>query len=258
MGFFWCILWLKFGEASPDESRFITEKEKQFIHQNQDIEKHGDLAIPWKDILTSVPVYAMLFAFCTQNWGYSTMISETSIYLHGVLKMDIESNAVFSALPHVTSWTMSYVYLFAVHILMKKKLLSINGIRKVFNTISSTGPAIILIILGFIDEPHKFIAVILIAVCNGFNVAVIMGCNLNMIDLSPNFVSLLSGLSQTLSNIISLVTPFVVAVVVGEDEGDRTKWQLVFGISAVLFILGNVVFVFFGSTKIQKWNNIKT
>ncbi|KAL5286720.1 hypothetical protein ACFFRR_007997 [Megaselia abdita] len=258
MGFFWCILWIKFGEASPEESRFITEKEKQHIHQNQDLEKHEHLAIPWRHILTSIPVYAMLFATCTQNWGYSTMISETSIYLNSVLRMDIESNAVFSALPHITSWTMSYVYLFAVHVLMKRKILSINGIRKIFNTISATGPAIILIILGFIDEPHKFIAVILIAVCNGFNVAVIMGCNLNMIDLSPNFVSLLSGLAQTLSNFVALLTPFVVAFVVGEDESDRAKWQIVFAISAGLFILGNAVFVFFGSTKIQKWNNLKS
>lgn len=258
MGFFWCILWLKFCESSPDDSRFITEKEKQHILNNQDIEKHEQLDIPWKDILTSIPVFAVFLAVCTQNWGYSTMISETSIYLHGVLKMDIESNALFSALPHITSLVLCYVFLFAAHILMKKNILSINGIRKVFNTISSTGPAMILIALGFIDEPHKLIAVILIAVSNGLNVAVLMGCNLNVIDLSPNFVSLLTGLSQTLSNIVSLLTPFVVALVVGEDEDDRSKWQIVFGISAGLFVLGNTVFVVFGSTKIQKWNKGKT
>lgn len=257
MGFFWCLLWIKFGETNPDNSRFITEKEKQFIHKNQDIVKEEKLGTPWKHILTSVPVYVMLLATSTQLWGYSTMISETSIYMDAVLKVDMESNAVYSALPHITSWTMTFVYLFAVHMLMKKNILTLNAIRKVFNSISALGPATILIILGFIDEEHKFIAVILIAVCNGLNVAVILGCFLNMIDLSPNYVSILSGIQQTLNNAVALITPFIVALVVGEHEDDRAKWQIVFAISAGLFVLGNTVFVLFGSTKIQKWDNFR-
>jgi MFS transporter, ACS family, solute carrier family 17 (sodium-dependent inorganic phosphate cotransporter), other len=33
------------------------------------------------------------------------------------------------------------------------------------------------------------------------------------------------------------------------------QWQIVFGILACTYILGSLAFLFFGSGKLQKWNN---
>lgn len=35
----------------------------------------------------------------------------------------------------------------------------------------------------------------------------------------------------------------------------REEWQIVFIISAVIFIVGNTVYIIFGSTKLQEWND---
>lgn len=37
-----------------------------------------------------------------------------------------------------------------------------------------------------------------------------------------------------------------------------TQWNIVFYLSAAIYILGNLIFIIFGSTEIQPWNNPKT
>lgn len=38
-------------------------------------------------------------------------------------------------------------------------------------------------------------------------------------------------------------------------QSNRDQWQIVFIISAVIFIVGNTVYIIFGSTQTQAWND---
>lgn len=45
---------------------------------------------PWRDILTSKPVWALLITHLGQNWGFWTLAAQVPSYISSVLKVDIK------------------------------------------------------------------------------------------------------------------------------------------------------------------------
>lgn len=216
IGFFWCLLWVIFGGSSPKDAALISPLETEFILLNQsvDCDPSKKATIPWKGIFTSVAFYALLVTTCAQSLCYTTVCNLTSNYFN----IDISNNMLFSALPHIASWVMIYVYLLIGHTLMKKDILSLGSMRKIFNSVGMFVPAAILVGLGFVDTKHKIAAVILITALNGINIAVGLGSGVNLIDIAPNYASVLIGIILALNGIIKCITPLTISAIVGHDE----------------------------------------
>lgn len=49
-----------------------------------------DSRTPWREILTTVPVYAMVIASIVEMWGYWTLLAEMPNYLSSVLNLDMK------------------------------------------------------------------------------------------------------------------------------------------------------------------------
>jgi hypothetical protein len=47
--------------------------------------------IPWRSILTSIPVWSILVAHCCQNWGFYTLLTELPTYMKQILHYDIKT-----------------------------------------------------------------------------------------------------------------------------------------------------------------------
>jgi len=71
--------------SSPDKDRFISKDELRYIQETVSVEKEGKRKIPWKSLLTSKPVYAIVVAFFSANWGFITMLSQMPTFLSGLL-----------------------------------------------------------------------------------------------------------------------------------------------------------------------------
>ncbi|XP_055918869.1 putative inorganic phosphate cotransporter [Eupeodes corollae] len=257
IGILFCILWLIFADNTPIDSRLISFEEKKYIltsQANAANEAKRKIPIPWKAIFTSTPFLALLTVRILQGWGFTTMQAQIPAYLHGVLKMDIKSNALYSTLPYLAMWILSNVYLIAAEIILKKQWTSLSVMRKTMNTIALWIPAALLIAIGFLDENQKTLAVIFMTLNVGLNGGQTIGSSLNTIDLSPNHAGILMGLVNSIANIVPILTPIAVGIIV-YDETQRTQWQIVFVIAAVLFFLGNLQFLIFGSTDTQLWND---
>ncbi|TMW41287.1 hypothetical protein DOY81_013633 [Sarcophaga bullata] len=174
--------------------------------------------------------------------------------MNGVLGMDMKSNALFSALPYFTMWCMSYVYLISSDVLLQTQILSLSALRKTFNSLALWVPAIGLILVGFVGQEQRTLAIVLMTASVGINAGNTIGSALNTIDLSPNHAGILMGIVNTSANVIPILTPLLVGLIV-ENEHDRTEWQIVFAISAIIFGLGNLFYVVFGSTQLQPWDD---
>uniref|UniRef100_A0A1I8NMJ7 Putative inorganic phosphate cotransporter n=1 Tax=Stomoxys calcitrans TaxID=35570 RepID=A0A1I8NMJ7_STOCA len=254
--FGWCILWFIFAASNPTESRFATDSEKSYIETSLE---HADdfhkkqIPIPWKAIWLSVPFNAFLITRCAEGWGLTTLQAQIPSYLNGVLGMEIKSNALFSALPFLAMWVMSYVYVIAADILQRKQILSLSAIRKTINSCAYWIPAAGLIAIGFLDADNKPLAIALMTISVGVNSGATIGSLLNTIDLSPNHAGILMGINNTIANFMPLISPLVVGVIV-TDSSNRTEWQIVFAVSAVVFFLGNIVYLIWGSTAQQPWD----
>ncbi|XP_034477189.1 putative inorganic phosphate cotransporter [Drosophila innubila] len=251
-----CILWFIFGSNNATESRFIGEAERNYIESSL---QHGEnyykaiIPIPWRAIWTSVPFLALLATRCAAIYGISTLQAEIPAYMNGVLQMDIKENALFSALPFVASWTMAYIFLIASDILLKKKWLSLTAIRKTFNSLAFWISAATLIGIGFLDMEQKSLAIVLMTLSVGIHSGATIGSSINTIDLSANHASILMGIIQTASTGMSIITPLIAGAIV-TNKGDRSQWQIVFIITAVIFIVFNCIYVAFGKAVTQPWD----
>lgn len=131
--------------------------------------------------------------------------------------MDMKSNALYSALPYLTSWVMAFVYLIIADILLTRGIMSITGIRKSVNSIAFFVPAAALIGVSFLDNTQKTLAVVLMCANVGINAGSTIGSTINTIDLSPNHAGILMGIVNTASNIVPILTPLLVGIIVKDD-----------------------------------------
>ncbi|XP_053965238.1 putative inorganic phosphate cotransporter isoform X1 [Anastrepha ludens] len=254
--FIWCLLWLILAADNPPSSRFITKMECQYIEMSlkRDEDFHEKkIPIPWLAMFTSVSFLALLMARCAETWGFSTIQTQIPSYLNGVLNMNIKSNALYSALPYIARWIMSYVYLFCGNMAVAKGWLTLTAIRKIANTGAFWVPAFLLIGIGFLDDSSKALAIVLMTLNVGFNGGATTGCLLTMIDMSPNHAGVVMGIMNPLANVIPLITPLVVGVIV-TDTHNRSEWQIVFIIAAAVFFFGNLIFIIFGTAETQPWD----
>jgi MFS transporter, ACS family, solute carrier family 17 (sodium-dependent inorganic phosphate cotransporter), other len=77
-GFFWYVFWLMIARKSPDYDKFISEEEKKHIMTSLELNErdNADIRIPWREIFTSMPVWAIIIAHFAENWGAYTMLTQ--------------------------------------------------------------------------------------------------------------------------------------------------------------------------------------
>lgn len=219
-GLVWAVSWFIFGANSPNDSNLIKEKEKLFLEDTIGRTKGSDSenkSIPWKGILTSIPFWALLFVHCCQNWGFWTLLTKIPTYMSTVLKFDIKSNALLSALPYFVLWSLSFVFSFVADYINNRQILSAGVSRKLFNSIGHYGPMVMLIALGYVPREKTDTAVTLLTLAVGMNAGTYVGYLINHMDLSPNYAGVLMGLTNFVSNIVSIIAPLMVGVIVGDD-----------------------------------------
>ncbi len=51
-------------------------------------------SVPWRSILTSVPVWALVLTHMAQNWGFYTLLTELPTYMKNILHFNIKVRTV--------------------------------------------------------------------------------------------------------------------------------------------------------------------
>lgn len=224
LGLLTAILWGIFGASSPSVSRFISKEEKSYIITSLMNENRKDLTtskkspFPWREASRSVPLQSLFIVMALQSFSSCIMYSELPLYLHNVLKMDLKDNAILTALPVAFGWIMIYVFLVLGQFLTNSKILTLRGLRKSCNGLAVILQIIIFIALGFMGEEQKMLAITLLVIFVGVSSCYDIAYYLNVMDLSPNFASVLLGITITAMVAVELVTPLIVSTVVKEDK----------------------------------------
>ena len=120
------------------------------------------------------------------------------------------------------------------------------------NTIGQITPALGLIGLSFVGCNPRM-SVIWVVVIFGLNGASYSGYQGNHMELSPNYAGTLMGITNMIGNFAGFITPYVAGTIINHNQ-TLEAWRDVFLISASVYVLCNLIFVLFGSTKVQKWN----
>ena len=69
------------------------------------------------------------------NWGFHLLLTELPIYMKTILRRDINSNALLSALPYACMWAFSLLVSYLADKAISKKMLPTGIVRRIATAI---------------------------------------------------------------------------------------------------------------------------
>ncbi|OWF44378.1 Sialin [Mizuhopecten yessoensis] len=217
MALIWTIVWLVCVRNTPAEKPGISDLEVRYIEsslgyvispKNSDKKKHP---IPWKAMLTSLPVWAILVANFCGNYGAYMLLTQMPTYMKEVLHFDIKSNGVFSMIPYIVFWIFVIIAAFFADFFISKNILSIEWTRKLCGSIGMFVPAIFLIAVGYMDCYHQIEAVALLTLSLAFCGFQFASFFVNHADIAPNYAGTIFGITNTGASVPGILAPYVVS-----------------------------------------------
>ncbi|XP_059171656.1 sialin-like [Physella acuta] len=254
----WVVLWLTIiadhpqahPKISPEELKFITAGTQDSTHL-----KKSKTRPPWRQILSSTPVWAVVIATSSFTWVYSWVLCYLPMYMQDGLQYQISQNALLSSLPFVGKFLSGLACGYLADRLLRTRLaLSTN--RKLFQIIGSVGCAACCLAVGFLDNTSRTTAVILLVLAVTSQNMTTVAFRINALDIAPRYASLIIGLSNTVAVAASMTAPLVTSAVIYQKT--QAQWQTMFYIVAAQSIVGGLAFVVMGKTSTQKWAQAPT
>ncbi|XP_024946938.1 putative inorganic phosphate cotransporter isoform X2 [Cephus cinctus] len=254
IGLIWSIGWFWFVYDSPAQHPRISNEERQFIENaigTTSTNKH--LPVPWKSILTSVPVWAIIVTHGCSVFGYFTVVNQLPTYMKYILKFNIKENGLLSSLPYLGKYLFAIATSSLADYLLRNKKLSVTAIRKIFTIFAVMSPGLLMIIQAYLGC-DRITSVVIFTTALTINGGVTAGYLGNGLDIAPNFSGTIFGMANTLSSLGGYLSSFMVGTLTYENQ-TYSQWKVIFWILAITYCGGAVVFGIFGSGELQAWNN---
>ncbi|KAJ8967622.1 hypothetical protein NQ314_002741, partial [Rhamnusium bicolor] len=170
-GLLWFIIWVLICYSDPESHPFISDKEKAFLKKELENVSSEKKTIPWRAMLTSAPLWALVAAQIGHDWGFFTMVTDLPKYMSDVLKFNVKENGLWSSVPYIVMWIVSMG----------------SG------WLSSVGPAIFIMVASY-SGCDKYLTVGMFTIAMGFMGTFYCGMKVNALDLSPNYAGTLMAI----------------------------------------------------------------
>lgn len=251
-GVLWFILWQLLCYSEPESHPFISDEEKAYLKKELENVSEESLDIPWKDILKSPPLWALVAAQIGHDWGFFTMVTDLPTYMSDVLKFNIKENGVWTSLPYAVMWLVSMGSGWLCDWLVSSGYLGVTFARKFFTTIASVGPAIFIMIASY-SGCDRYLTVAMFTVAMGLMGPFYCGMKVNALDLAPNYAGTLMAIVNGIGAITGIIAPYLAGALT--EDHTLSQWRIVFWITFAVFIVTNIIYCLFGSGEEQKWND---
>ncbi|XP_012343684.1 putative inorganic phosphate cotransporter isoform X1 [Apis florea] len=253
IGILWFLLWLVICYNNPDTHPFISERERIFLQERMRAHTHKKPpSVPWKHLLKSTPLWALIAAQVGHDWGFFTLVNDLPKYMSNVLKYSIDHNGFLSALPYLTMWICSTITSCLADWMITNGLMSRTNVRKLGTTIASLGPGAFILGASY-AECDKTTVVVMFTLGTTLMGTFYPGMKVNALDLSPNYSGTLMALVNGIGAFTGILTPYIVSILTPNQA--LHEWRLVFWIVFGVFVLTNIIFVLYASGEVEYWND---
>lgn len=252
LGVAWFVVWTIFVYENPDCHPNLSEEEKELFRQQGPRVRQGNSqvmrAIPWRSILTSLPVLAVFIgAFC-RNLIFSMLITQQPQYFKDSFKFNIGEIGLLSAVPNVLMTVIVITGGVMVDKLITANMVGRTAGRKIAQTVGFGTEAICLGCLYFVSDWHT--AMVLLCVGVGLSGFAISGYQVNPLDLSPQYAAVLTGIGRmgTVGSVVSTLAAAKLA------NNTMRRWQEIFLVAGIIHLVGVVLYDLMASGHVQPWD----
>ncbi|KAL0821491.1 hypothetical protein ABMA28_004957 [Loxostege sticticalis] len=254
IGVMWSVAWFAVVYDTPAQHPRISEAERNFLMKAlpQDDNSKGHIPVPWKRMLLSAPVWAIIITHGASVFGYFTVVNQLPTYIESILHYNIKHNGLLSSLPYLGKYLCALASSVVADHLRRSGRLSTTAARKLFTGFAVGLPGLMMFALVFHGSDRVWsIAIFTMALT--INGAVTAGYLGNGLDIAPNFSGTIFGMANTLSSFGGWLSTFMVGELTKENN-TLEQWKIVFYILSGTYVLGALCFVCFGSGELQPWN----
>lgn len=241
VGAVWYVFWRRMVTATPANHPAITAEELAVIEAGATPRATTD-AVPWRALLTAMPVWAIIVAHFCNNWSLYVLLSWLPTFVNQGLGFDYASVGWITMIPHIAS----FVFLNVAGNVADRLIaggMDVGRVRKLMQTIGFGGLAVALFVVGQVESAWMAIAVMTVG--NALAAFVTGGFAVNHMDIAPKYAGTLMGITNTAGTIPGIIGVFVSGLIL-----DLTgSWALVFQVAGGLAIFGLVFFLLFASGK---------
>ena len=143
MGIIWCAFWYLLASDNPQEHKFITNAEKEYLANQITDEFSKTIKVSlifdlffmlnylyfkleiWKKIFTSKACIVLFIHSFTTSWNMILFLTNVPTYFKEVLKFDVQSNGLLSSIPYVV---VTIVIIFSG--MLSDKIIESNRFKK--------------------------------------------------------------------------------------------------------------------------------
>ncbi|EFN88313.1 sialin [Harpegnathos saltator] len=253
LGVIWYFFWHFFVYDSPQQHPRISDEEKKYIVDNisgsvDDQQKE----IPWKAIFRSGPVWVTIAAHWSGAWGFLTLLAQAPSYFNFVHGWNINATGLLAGAPHILRMIFSYFFSMMSDWLLRTNRMSLTNVRKLATFVCTGIQGLLIIALGF-SGCQPLLAVVFMMIGITVNGAVSASSLANFVDLSPNYASVLFGFCGMVIIWSGFISPVIVGILTNNNQTVE-QWRLVFLIAAANSLAGCIIYMMFGTSKEQPWN----
>ncbi|XP_066993790.2 sialin isoform X2 [Anabrus simplex] len=254
LGTMWYLAWYFIVFDTPAKHPRIAESERTYIESSlgYTVTKKKP-PIPWKSILTSVPMWMNIFAQWGGIWGLFTLLTQAPTFFRYIHGMNVRMTGILSGIPHLCRVIVAIIVSFFGDYALKKEILSRTAVRKVATTICTLFNGLFVLGLAYsgCNSVAAIICLTLSVSCSG---AVSTGPLASLVDIGPNFAGVVLGITNMITVAPGFISPIIVGKLTYQNQTSG-QWQVVFLISAIMLFIAGILYLLFSSSDVQPWNS---
>ena len=267
LGVLWFAGWSYFVSSSPINHPRISQAELDFIKTSQQEEQKErsdqedeqlQQAQPYQSshqssshqpvppglyyaLMTNSASLSIMLNHFTNNWSLYLMLTWMPSYVDKMLPdKNHQPSGTILFVPYLAMAVLCWGAGWLADWLIVKQTWSKRSVRLMMQLTGNLIPAAAFLLLGFTRERELALVVMIVAVStSGFAYP---GYSANCLDICPKYTGILYSLSNTIATVPGIVAPVLAGMIV-KTPPTFAQWQIVFGIAAGLYIVGNVFYV---------------
>ncbi|KAI4354101.1 hypothetical protein L6164_003000 [Bauhinia variegata] len=262
LGVTWSLVWLKYA-SDPPRSEHPKAAASGFgesllpIKGNQNMKvENGKLPgkavkIPWKKIVTSFPVWAIVVNNFTFHYALYVLMNWLPTYFELGLQLSLQDMGSSKMMPYLNMFIFSNIGGVVADYLITKRILSVTKTRNFLNTIGFIAASLALIVLPIFRTSGG--AIFCSSVALGFLALGRAGFAVNHMDIAPRYAGILMGISNTAGTLAGIVGVDLTgklleaAKTANSDLSSPESWRAVFSIPGLLCIFSALIFLQFST-----------
>ncbi|XP_024157634.1 probable anion transporter 5 [Rosa chinensis] len=262
LGAMWSLLWFKYASDPPSSQHpkataagfgesLLPTKGNQKLKVENGGSSTRTAKIPWKRILLSLPVWAIVVNNFTFHYALYVLMNWLPTYFELGLQLSLQEMGSSKMLPYLNMFIFSNIGGVVADHLVTKRILSVTNTRKFLNTIGFIVASLALMAIPIFRTSAG--AVFCSSVALGFLALGRAGFAVNHMDIAPRYAGIVMGVSNTAGTLAGIIGVDLTGKLL---EAARTadsslsspeSWRLVFLIPGLLCVFSSFVFLLFST-----------